>query len=104
MTLTNPEVEQVTGILLAGGKGTRLFPSTISVSKHLLPVFDKPMIYYSMSLLMLAGVRVVTIVCNLEDLPHYVNLLSDGSNLGMEIRYSVQMSPGGIPDALLSAE
>ena len=88
-------------LLMAGGKGSRLAPLTLSVSKHLLPVFDKPMIYYSLSLIMLAGIREVGLVCTLRDQPAYEYLLGDGSELGIEVTYIIQESPGGIAEGLI---
>lgn len=92
------------GILLAGGKGSRLAPATLAISKHLLPVFDKPLIYYSLSNLMLCGIREILIICRNEDKPHYETLFGNGASLGLSIKYAIQSSPGGIPEALLIAE
>lgn len=94
----------IKGILLAGGKGTRLAPATSAVSKHLLPVFDKPLIYYSMANLLLCGLREVLVVARDQDIPHYQSLFGDGSALGIRISYAVQARPGGIPEALLIGE
>jgi glucose-1-phosphate thymidylyltransferase len=91
----------VKGILLAGGSGTRLHPITMGVTKHLLPVYDKPMIYYPLSVLMLAGIRDVMVVGRPEDVPAYERLLGDGSQLGIRIRYGAQDSPDGIAHGLL---
>ena len=91
------------GILLAGGAGTRLLPSTSYLNKHLIPIYDKPMIYYSLSILLLSGIKQITVVCNVNETEEFKKLLGNGEEFGVEIKYSTQESPEGIPHGISKA-
>ena len=90
----------IKGIIMAGGLGTRLYPTTKVINKHLLPIFNKPLIFYPLSVLLLSGVKNILIITKKEDYGNFKKLLNDGSHLGVKISYKFQKKPGGIPEGI----
>lgn len=92
------------GIILGGGSGSRLYPTTTTVNKHLLPIYNKPLIYYPLSVLMMSGIRDILLITNPNDLDSYKKLLGDGSNFGVNLCYEAQQKPGGLAEGLIIGE